>query len=208
MIWSQNRTPVTKKLACMSQMWTSWFSSAASNKAGTCQSTMTRLNETSAVHGLTTNRPTARSGRDRRPSSDRPHQAPAQPDRQAVEEGQPRRPGHDEDRGEEGDEDVLDHVDEEVVVGPVVDGRHHGDQEQGQPAVEEQGAQPAGSGPFGIETTAEIGQADLVEHHDDRHDDHEGVEAPVVDQIAHAARPLSQGWCPSRYPGRAQLDEP
>ena len=42
MICSQNSTPVTKKLACMSQMWTSWFSSAASNRAGTCQSTITR----------------------------------------------------------------------------------------------------------------------------------------------------------------------
>ena len=60
MICSQNRTPVTKKLACISQMWMSWFSSAASKSAGTCQSTMTALNEMSAVHGLTTKRPNAR----------------------------------------------------------------------------------------------------------------------------------------------------
>ena len=69
MIWNQNSTPVTKKLACISQMWMSWFSSAVSNKAGTCQRTITTLNETSAVHGLTTKRPNARSGCERRPSS-------------------------------------------------------------------------------------------------------------------------------------------
>ena len=66
---------------------------------------------------------------------------------------------------------MLDHVDEEVVVGPVVDGRRHGDQEQGQPAVEEQGAQSPRPGPLGAGSPAEVGQAGLVEHHDDRHDD-------------------------------------
>ena len=30
MICSQKRTPVTKRLACMSPMWMNWFSSAAS----------------------------------------------------------------------------------------------------------------------------------------------------------------------------------
>src|SRR5271165_473656 len=39
MIWSQNSTPVTKKLACMSQMWTSWLFSARSKSPGTCQNT-------------------------------------------------------------------------------------------------------------------------------------------------------------------------
>ena len=203
MICNQNRTPVTKKLACISQMWTSWFSCAASNKAGTCQSTITTLKEMSAVHGLTTKRPTARNGCEQATEQHGPQEAPTWPDGQAVQQGQPRRSGHNEDRGEEGDEDVLDHVDEEVVVGPVVDGRHHRDQEQGQTAVEEQGAQPPGPGPFGTGTTAEVGQADLVEHHDDGHDDHEGVEAPVVDQIAHADRPCVAGMLPVTVPRRA-----
>ena len=114
-------------------------------------------------------------------------QAPARPDGQAVQEGQPRCPGHNEDRGEKGDEDVLNHVDEEVASSPVVDGRHHRDQEYRQTAVEEQGAQPPGAGSFGAGPTAEVGEACFVEHHDDRDDYREGVEAPVVDQITHAA---------------------
>ena len=143
MICSQNRTPVTKKLACISQMWTSWFSSAASKRAGTCQSTMTALNETSAVQGLTTNRPTARSGARTRPEQHRTGRgAGAAPTGRPWRSGQPRRAGHDEDRGEEGDQDVLDHVDEEVVVRPVVDGRRDGEQEHAEPGVEEERPQP------------------------------------------------------------------
>ena len=163
---------------------------------------MTRLNETSAVQGLT-HEASRRAQRLRQASQQHcPQQAPACPNGQAVQERQPRGPGHNEDRGEEGDEDVLDHVDEEVIVRPVVDGRHHGEEEQGQPAVEEQGAQSPRPGRFGAGTSAEIGEPGLVEHHDDRHDDHEWVEAPVVDQVIHAARPSSAGMLAVTVPRR------
>ena len=172
----------------------SWFSSAASKRTGTCQSTMTALNETRAVHGLATKRPTARSGCEKRPSSAARIRRRRAPTGQAVEQRQPRGSGHDEDRGEEGDEDVLDHVDEEVVVRPVVDGRHHGEQEQRQPAVEEQASAAVATGcGAGTGASTQVGQATLVEQHDDGHDDHERVEAPVVDQVIHAARPSVAG---------------
>ena len=122
MICSQNRTPVTKKLACMSQMCTSWFSSAASNRAGMCHTIMTALKDNSAVQGLRMKRPTVRKGVDHRASKNGTPDPAAHRDRQAVEQWQPRRAGHDQDGSEEGDQDVLDHVHEEVVVGPVVDG--------------------------------------------------------------------------------------
>ena len=48
------------------------------------------------------------------------------PNRKAVDQREPRCPGHDEDGGEEHDQDVFDHVGEEVVVGPVVDRGHNG----------------------------------------------------------------------------------
>src|ERR1035438_8546411 len=66
MIVNQNKTPVTKKLACMSQMWMVPFFSAASKRAGTCHRIMTRLNETNAVQGFVTNRPRERNGGDTR----------------------------------------------------------------------------------------------------------------------------------------------
>ena len=73
---------MTKKLACISQMWMSWFSSAVSNRAGTCHSTITRLKEMSAVHGLH-HEPPHRPQRmtTRRPSSTARTSAPSQPDR-------------------------------------------------------------------------------------------------------------------------------
>ena len=122
MICSQNRTPVTKKLACISQMCTVWFSSAASKSAGTCQSTITRLNEINAVQGLMANRPIALSGWEKRPRRTERISRRRGPTGRSVEERQPGGPGDDEDRSEEGDQDVLDHVHEEVVVRPVVDG--------------------------------------------------------------------------------------
>ena len=125
MIWSQKRTPVTRKLPCMSQMCTAWLFSARSNRAGTCHSTMAALNATSAVHGFLTSRPTARSGPGPGPEQQRPTEAAPCPHRQREQQRDPGSAGHDEDRGVERDEDVLDHVDEEVVVGPVVDGRLH-----------------------------------------------------------------------------------
>ena len=44
----------------MSPTWTNWSCAAVSKSAGTCQSTMTPLNATSAVQGFITNRPTGR----------------------------------------------------------------------------------------------------------------------------------------------------
>ena len=61
--------PVTKKLACMSQTWTSWLSSDVSKAAGRCQSTMTALNESTANHGEPRNLPTRRSVGAHGPSS-------------------------------------------------------------------------------------------------------------------------------------------
>ena len=121
MIWSQKRIPVTKKLPCISQTWTSWFRSDRSNRAGTCQSTMTALNDTRANHGFRTSRPTGRRTAAHVPEQEEPpHPAPGG-DRQGEQEGDPGGADHDEDRGVEGDEQVLEHVDEEVVARPVVD---------------------------------------------------------------------------------------
>ena len=59
-------------------------------------------------------------------------------DGKSMDEREPRRPGHDENRSEEHDQDVLDHVGEEVVVGPVVDGRDDRQQEDGEAPIEEE----------------------------------------------------------------------
>ena len=60
---SQNRIPVMKKLACISQMCTVWLFSARSNSAGMCQATMATLNSAMATQGRSTTPPTARTGR-------------------------------------------------------------------------------------------------------------------------------------------------
>jgi hypothetical protein len=56
-----------------------------------------------------------------------------------MNEREPRCPRHDEDRSEKHDQDVLDHVGEEVVVGPVIDGRDDRQQEDSEAAIEIQG---------------------------------------------------------------------
>ena len=133
MICSQKRTPVTKKLVCISPMCTSWFSSAASKRAGTCQSTMTTLNEIERRPRVDDETPGGTQGVARSDRAEtRTQDPPAEPHRQAVEKRQPWGAGDDEDRREERDEDVLDHVHEEVVVGPVVDRRRHGEQQDWQ----------------------------------------------------------------------------
>ena len=63
MNWSQNSTPARKKLACISQMCTSWLFSARSNSTGMCQNTITKLNVKTATHGRSRKLVTARSGR-------------------------------------------------------------------------------------------------------------------------------------------------
>ena len=116
-------------------------------------------------------------------------EAPPEPDRKAVEERQPGRTGHDEDRRVERDQEVLDHVHEEVVVRPVVDGGHDREQEQCDAAVEEQRSQSPFPGVGGHGAPAQIGQAHLVQGDDHGGRQEEGVEAPIVDQVAHAVPP-------------------
>src|SRR5580704_638253 len=55
MNWSQNSTPARKKLACISQMCTSWLFSARSYITGMCQNTMTTLNVMTETHGRSRN---------------------------------------------------------------------------------------------------------------------------------------------------------
>ena len=169
----------------------------------------------SAVHRFETKRPSARSGPG---ESTEEHGSPdpaPRSHRQAVEEGQPGRSRDDEDRSEEGDQDVLDHVDEEVVVGPVVDGRHR-PRRGGRRARRRRAAHGAGgwlvrsvmerrrrwARPISCTSTM---TATTIE---------EGIEAPVVDDVIHRADPslardASQGSAPrlrrraerDRYPG-------
>ena len=144
MIWSQKRTPVTRKVPCMSQMCTDWLFSARSKSAGKCQSTMAALKAPNAVHGFMTS-PTDGPQRTGPGAQQKGSPEPAaKPHREGEQQGDPRGPGHDQDRGVEGDEDVLDHVDEEVVIGPVVDGRLHRHQEAGQPPVEQRASASGG----------------------------------------------------------------
>ncbi len=68
MNWSQNSTPVRKKLPCMSQMWTALFRVPRSNGPGRCQITIARLKPVTATQGRSRNPPAARTGRDQRPA--------------------------------------------------------------------------------------------------------------------------------------------
>ena len=150
MICSQNSTPVTKRLACMSQMWTSWFSSAASKSGGEVPQHHDGVEGDQRRPRVDDEPPEGAPRRATAAEQERAQQGAASgPDRQPVQQGQPGCAGHDQERRVEGDQDVLDHVHEEVVVGPVVDRRRDREQEQRQAGVEEERPEtPAsGSGP-------------------------------------------------------------
>ncbi len=90
---SQNSTPATKKLPCISQMWMAELLSPTSNGPGRCQTTITMLKIATLTHGRSRKPPAARSGfvqpavmtsrvaafpdRPGRPSSSGCHGAPA-----------------------------------------------------------------------------------------------------------------------------------
>ena len=148
---SQNSTPARKKLACISQMCTAWLFSRQVEQRGQVPGQHHHIEqhhrdprpEQEPANGAQRPRPAARS-------------TPAValrpgPAGQPVEQRLPRRPGHDQRRRGEHEQQVLDHVHEEVVVGPVVHRRFHRDEQHGQPGVEPQRAQPplAGSAPAG-----------------------------------------------------------
>src|SRR6266566_8221970 len=69
MNWAQNHTPAAKKVPCISQICTYWFSCDRSNNAGTCQAIITTLNATIAAQGPRTASRRIRSGRDQPPAS-------------------------------------------------------------------------------------------------------------------------------------------
>ncbi len=97
--------------------------------------TMATLNSTTATHPPV--RPPGQGPHRPGPAAqeDAPHDQAPNPYRQAMDQGQPRSTGHDEDGGKEHDQDVLDHVHEEVVTGPIVDGRADRQQQDSQPAI-------------------------------------------------------------------------
>src|SRR5260221_11947363 len=47
---SQNSTPVTKKLACISQMATAWLVSPSATKQGTCQASIRMVYRATRTH--------------------------------------------------------------------------------------------------------------------------------------------------------------
>ena len=69
MNWSQNSTPVAKKLPCISQMCTAWFRSPRSKGPGRCQTIIAALNRPTETQGRSSSLPNARSGRDQPPAS-------------------------------------------------------------------------------------------------------------------------------------------
>ena len=121
-----------------------------------------RAERTTATQGRSSQPATARSGRDQPPRMT-PAVAlrPACPG-SASSSGCHGRPGHDQRRRREHQQQVLDHVHEEVVVCPVVDRRLHREQQHGQPAVEPERPAPALPGPLRPGPPGQPGQADLV----------------------------------------------
>ena len=124
----------------------------------------------------------------------RPGPAPAstprvtlRPDRpgSASKHRLPRCARDDQRRGREHQQQVLDHVHEEVVVGPVVDRRLHGQQEYHQPGVEPQRPQPPLPRAFRPGPVRQPPQPDLLPPGDGERHDEERVEGPVAGQVAH-----------------------
>ena len=105
---NQKSTPVTKKLACCSQMWMDWLVSAVSKSSGHVPEHHDQVERHQCrprVHDESTHGPQrARPA----PEQEGPTGPAAHPDGKPVQQRHPRRPEHDEDRGEEGDQDVLD----------------------------------------------------------------------------------------------------
>ena len=121
---SQNSTPAANMVPCISQMCTASFRSARSKGPGRCQTIIAALNRPTETQGRSSSPPNARSGRDQPPASTpRVTLRPARPGRAqwSVEQRLPRRARDDQRRRGEHQQQVLDHVREEVVVGPVVD---------------------------------------------------------------------------------------
>ena len=182
---SQNSTPAMKKLPCISQMCTVWFSAARSNRAGTCQRIITALNKVTETHGRSRKAPVARSGRDQLPRSVlRVTAWPVRPGRPSSS-GCHGAPGDHQGRRGEHQQQVLEHVHEEVVVGPVVDGRRDGEQQHRQAAVEQERPPPPLASALRPGPPGEPGQADFMPDHQDRDHDQERVERPVTGEIAH-----------------------
>ncbi len=135
-ICSQKRTPATKKLACISQMWMSLI--VLGRVKGRRQmpghhDDVEQHDREHTVRHETPERPQRPGPRAEENGSSDP--APYR-DGERVDEREPWRSDHDENWSEEHDQDVLDHVDEKVVVGPVVDGRDDGQQEDSEAAIE------------------------------------------------------------------------
>ena len=118
---SQNSTPAAKKVPCISQMCTASLLAARSNSAGTCQATITTLNSATATQGRSRKPPAARSRRDQPATQDAPGHRLARAPRQPIQQRLPGRLSHHQGRRGEHQQQVLEHVHEEVVVGPVVD---------------------------------------------------------------------------------------
>ena len=59
---------------------------------------------------------------------------------------------------------MLDHVDEEVVVGPVIDRGADGEEQQAEPHVEEERAKTALAGSRSRRSPLQVGETELVNH--------------------------------------------
>ena len=117
----------------------------------------------------------------------RSHDPAARTDRNGEDKREPWRSDDHQGRGEEHEEHVLDHVDEEVIVRPVVDRRRDGDQRarRARHRTRTIGARRRRRPP-GIAATAEPGQSDLVRDDKEQRDHEERIERPVVHDVAHA----------------------
>jgi hypothetical protein len=81
-----------------------------------------------------------------RPQHEEAAHASAGTDRQGEHQRDPGRPEDDQDRRKEADQQVLEHVDEEVVASPVVDGRLDRQQQDAETAVEGERVQSSAAG--------------------------------------------------------------
>ena len=188
MICSQNSTPAPNMVPCISQMCTAWFSSARSKGPGRCHTIIAALNRPTETQGRSSRSPSPRSGRPQPcPAASTPR-VTLRPDRPGsrVQQRLPWRARDDQRRRGEHQQQVLDHVREEVVVGPVVDRRLHREQQHDEPGVEPQRPQPPLPGPVGPGPAGQPPQPGLVPGGDAQGDDQERVEGPVAGEIGMA----------------------